>query len=107
MISDYLLNKTRHKAEKLNKSLTYRVIAIGFDKKMNFLGIKSNGFSENKISRYGNGKHAERELIKRFGKKIDKIVILRFGRSGSLLPIEPCEICQKVAQKYNIKIISF
>lgn len=55
----------------------------------------------------GKGIHAERELIKKYGKAIKKIVIIRSGRSQGILPIEPCPICQKVIDKLNIKIESY
>lgn len=42
----------------------------------------------------------------RFGKAIDKILILRVGRKGDLLPIEPCEQCCKLALRLGITIES-
>ena len=41
------------------------------------------------------------------GRKLKKIVIIRIGKSGKLLPIDPCKVCQKVANKLKIKIESF
>ena len=43
--------------------------------------------------------------IKQFGKKIDKIYILRVGNSLDPLPIHPCANCAKVAAKMGIRII--
>lgn len=102
---DDLKKRAINKGVKLNKNLSHRVVAIGFDSKNDLIGIKTNGF---KLSiRKGSGKHAERELISRYGKKISKIVIFRIGRAGAILPIDPCETCQKVADKLGIKIESF
>lgn len=100
-----LLIRSINKGRKLNKDLTHRVLAIGFNNKNDMIGIKTNSFGLSVAK--GSGKHAERELIKRYGKKISKIVILRVGRSGAILPIEPCKICTKVANKLGIKIETF
>jgi hypothetical protein len=94
----------KNKAVKLNRFLNYKIVAVGFNSKNEFLGIKTNGFGEYKYSRKGTGKHAERELIKKYGRRLSKIVILRIGKSGDVLPIEPCEVCKKVAQKNQIEI---
>lgn len=100
-----LINKAIHKGVKLDKDLSHRIIAIGFNHKNDLVGIKTNSFGLS--CRKGSGKHAERELIKRYGTRIKKIVIIRVGRSGRLLPIDPCEMCKKIANKYGIKIEQF
>lgn len=100
-----LVSRSINKGIKLNKDLSHRVLAIGFNNKGDMIGIKSNGFGFSNSK--GSGKHAERELIKRYGRKITKIVILRIGRGGAILPIDPCETCAKVANKLGIKIESF
>lgn len=100
-----LINKAIHKGTKLDKDLSHRIIAIGFNHKNDLVGIKTNSFGLS--CRKGSGKHAERELIKRYGNRIKKIIILRIGRSGKLFPIDPCDICKKVADKYGIKIESY
>lgn len=86
---------------------TYRICAIAFSKKNNLLGISMNGFNDRggQSARKGAGKHAEAELIKKFGRRIEKIYILRVGNSVDPLPIHPCENCAKLAIKYGIKII--
>jgi hypothetical protein len=87
---------------KANKSLcTFKVSAIGFSKKGNLLGISFNTF---RFSGKGGGAHAEAKLIRKFSGALGKIIIARVGRSGDLLPIHPCENCQKLARKYEIKI---
>ena len=100
-----LVERSINKGVKLNKDLSHRVLAIGFNDKNDMIGIKSNGFGLSNSK--GSGKHAERELIKRYGRKISKIVIIRIGRGGAILPIDPCETCLKVANKLGIKIESF
>lgn len=104
-LRDDLVVRSINKGKKLNKDLSHRVLAIGFNDKNDMIGIKTNGFGLSNSR--GSGKHAERELIKRYGKKISKIVILRIGRAGAILPIDPCETCSKVANKLGIKIESF
>jgi cytidine deaminase len=88
----------------------FKIAAVAFTKQGNLLGFESNGFRDditaNKVSRYGAGKHAERALMVKFGKKIDTIYLFRVGSSGNALPIEPCESCKKTADKLGIKIIS-
>lgn len=100
-----VIAKAKKKSQKLDRDLSFHVIAIGFNKKGEMLGIKSNGFGMS--SRRGSGKHAERELIKRYKENIAKIIICRFGRSGNLLPIDPCPTCQKVCDKLGIKIEAY
>lgn len=97
-------NRLRAKASKA--STTYRVTAVAYSSKGDVLGYASNNVRKNlKPVRRGAGVHAERELISRYGNKIKYIVIARFGGGGDLLPIDPCETCQKVADKLGIKII--
>lgn len=92
---------------KLDRGPTYRICAIAFSKKNNLLGISMNSFNDRggQSSRKGAGRHAEAELIKKFGLRIDKIYILRVGNSIDPLPIHPCANCAKLAKKYKIKII--
>ena len=77
------------------------VAAIAISKKGNVLGTSSNLPSNVPGIRY---KHAEGILIGRYGKSISKIFILRIGRGGNLLPIEPCEQCRKLALRMGIEI---
>jgi tRNA(Arg) A34 adenosine deaminase TadA len=97
-------NRLRAKASKA--STTYRVTAVAYSSKGDILGYASNNVRKNlKPLRRGAGVHAERELITRYGNKIKYIVIARFGGSGDLLPIDPCENCAKIADNLGIKII--
>lgn len=54
--------------------------------------------------RKGGGVHAEMALMRRYGKAISEILILRTNKSGHLLPIEPCEVCARKARELGIKI---
>lgn len=101
-MNDKILNYAIKKGISLNSDLSYRVIAIGFTEKGELLGAKTNSFGI--ATRHGAGRHAERELIKRYKENIAKIVLLRVGRTGNLLPIKPCETCQKVIDKLGIKV---
>jgi hypothetical protein len=88
-----------------DKSLTYKVCAIAFSKRNNLLGIEMNGHRPFVATRRGGGEHAEIKLLKKFGRQIDRIYIIRVGKTCDPLPIHPCENCAKVAAKYGIKII--
>jgi len=84
---------------------TYRIVAAGFSKKGNLLGIETNGWRELPTTRKGTGKHAEAALMKKYGKKLHTIYILRVGNALDILPIHPCEACKNMASKIGIKII--
>ena len=81
------------------------VAAAAFSKKGNLLGVRSNSHNNYMAIRRGMSKHAEASLISEFGRKIDTIYLVRIGRDFSRLPIHPCENCQKIADKFGIKII--
>ena len=78
---------------------------MAFNKKGEVLGVVSNGFrNENvKPGRYC-GNHVEKRLIARYGNLISKIILMRIGRAGAILPIEPCPKCRKLLDKYGIKV---
>ena len=83
----------------------YHVCALAISSKNELLGICVNNRRLPVIGRRGVGLHAEIKLIRRYGKNISKIYIIRMGGTGNALPIAPCENCSKVAAKYGIKII--
>jgi hypothetical protein len=64
-----------------------------------------NGHRPFVSTRRGGGEHAETKLFKKFGRQIDRIYIIRVGKTCDPLPIHPCENCAKVAAKFGIKII--
>lgn len=80
----------------------FKIAALGFNQNGDCVITRTNAPGFN---RKGGGKHAEARIMmyaKRRG--ITKILICRIGNSGNLLPINPCESCQKIADKLNIKI---
>lgn len=81
----------------------YKVSAIAFNIKGEILGVACNKHYLNKL---GGSRHAEQELINRYGTLITEIIICRSNKTGSLCKIEPCKNCQKRANKMNIKIKS-
>lgn len=98
---------TRLRNKSFEVVATYKVSAVAYSSKGDVLGFATNNIRNNIVPiRRGSGRHAERELIKKFGKKIKYIVISRFGNDGDLLPIKPCENCQKIADNLGIKIIN-
>lgn len=100
-INNFLVEMAVKKAN--NSNCRFKVSAIGISAKGNVLGSCINN---HRFDGKGRGLHAEINLIRRFGKKLSTIIICRVGRSGEMLPIDPCDNCQKVADKLGIKIIS-
>lgn len=86
----------------------YRISAIALDKKGDVLGSASNQYSKYGIEQSNKfmGVHAERALMERYGKNIKTIIIMRVGRAGAILPVDPCRMCASIANKMGIKIIS-
>ena len=82
-----------------------RMAGVAFNKKGEVLGVVSNGFRQDNVrpARYS-GEHVEKRLIARYGSLISKIVLMRIGRAGAILPIEPCPKCRKLLDKYGIKV---
>ncbi len=89
---------------KASKSIChFKVAALGIDHKNQFLGCT---FNVPRFSRRGGGIHAEMQLMKKFNKRLKKILILRLGQSGDILPINPCNVCSTKAKELGIKIQS-
>ena len=89
----------------------YRIGAVAFDKKGDVLGSASNSFRCGEAfygeqHRRGTGLHAEARLIRRYGRGIRTILIMRVGHSGNVLPIDPCPACSKMAEKLGIDIVT-
>ena len=82
----------------------FRVSAICLDKRGRVLGIASN---LPRLSKKGGGIHAEMAALQKWGVSIDKIMLLRFGGGGDLLPIDPCENCKRILAKLKISVIKF
>ncbi len=87
------------------RGLVYRIAAVAFTKKGNFIDIRYNNHRNFMSHRKGAGLHAEQDLIHLYGNRIDTIYILRVGGQGNYLPIHPCKTCASIAKKRGIKII--
>lgn len=95
-----ILSRMRKVAlSRVPKHLRYRVVAIGLDHRNSIISIKSN------LPRLINrGWHAEELLLHSTPRCLSRIIIARFGRTGDLLPIDPCEQCQRLAVKFGVRI---
>lgn len=100
-----IVPRMKRKLKPNKENLKYRIAAIAFTKKGNFIDIRYNNFRSGLSNRKGAGLHAEQDLIHRYGNQIDTIYILRVGKTGDYLPIHPCEVCKSIAEKRGIKII--
>lgn len=104
-ISPSLIGFLKKQAEKSPSS--YRIGGLAFSKKGNVLGFSFNSYRrDSMVSGRGSGKHCETDLIKRYGRRIATIVIIRIGNGGDILKIDPCDNCKKIAEKFGIKIVS-
>lgn len=85
----------------------YRVAAAGVDYRGRIISIVSNKHRSTPFSdSLTRGWHAEERLLHSSPKSLRKIIILRIGHSGNLLPIDPCKHCLKLAKKYGVAIES-
>lgn len=100
LIIDTMINKSKQ-----NNYSKFFITAAAYNKKNEFLGIVNNKRNNNKVSKFNCGLHAERELIKRYKGNIKYIVLYRRGNSFNTLPIHPCNTCNKIINKLNIKVI--
>lgn len=96
---DHLIDRARRKV--LNKKGKFRVCAICFGRGK-FLGI---AYNYPRFFRKGGGVHAEMMALHRWGEQIDVILLVRFGRGGNLLPINPCPSCEKILNKLKINVV--
>lgn len=105
-IDDSYIGLLKQKAEQSPSK--YRISAIALDKKGDVLGTASNTYSKYGIDMSNKfmGVHAERKLMERYKTNIKTIIIMRIGKSGSILPVDPCRVCSSIAKKMGIKIIS-
>jgi len=86
----------------------YHISCVALNKKGEVLGYTTNAFRKDRINPiFGSGLHAESiACAKYFGAGAKTLIIMRVGNNGDMLPIDPCEDCQKMANKLGIKIIS-
>ena len=101
-----LLNLVPKMIQKLGNEFgpTYRIAAAAFSKRGNLLGIEMNGWRGMPTTRRGTGKHAEAAVLRKYGRKVDSIYILRVGNALDILPVHPCEACLNMAAKMGVKI---
>lgn len=94
--------------KKASQSLSkFRVAAIAFDSKGEFLGQAFNSVPFGGIeAKPGAGVHAEAKLMRKYGTLVKTIVISRVGNAGDWRPIKPCHNCQSLADKMGVKIIT-
>lgn len=96
------MEELRRAIKKARKSsCTYRVVAMGFNRKGDLITIKTN---RHNLDRPNGSFHAEEHIMK-FHKNVRLIAIARVGRRQNLLPIDPCEKCLSLANKRQIKIV--
>ena len=100
-MSKQLLDRLRKKAR--SSVCRTKIAAVAFTSKGEVLGTSRN---DPRFMREQGGIHAEMALMAQYGKNIHHILILRVGRGGNLLPIEPCSMCSAKADELGIKITS-
>ena len=84
-----------------NDSCVYRVCAAGIDNHNRIISIATNR------PRYANrGLHAEERVMYSSPRSLHRILILRVGARGDLLPISACRLCARQAAKRGIVIES-
>ena len=98
-MDDRTLNRAIRKAQKT--TCRHKIAAIAYDRKGRVLGISKNS---GRFTRKGGGFHAEMVIMRKWGRKIKKIIIIRVNVTGSLLPIHPCDVCASKAKDLGIKI---
>jgi len=96
----------RIQSKSLDSRAHYKITAVAFSRKGDVIGFASNNIrSDFPPKRRGAGRHAEMQLIRKYGRRVAYIVIARFGQSGEMLPIDPCPNCSKVAEQLGIRIL--
>jgi cytidine deaminase len=78
-----------------------KISALALNKKGE---VMATAFNSPRFDWYGGGNHAEMMVLKKCKSIPHTIILCRVGNSGDILPIEPCERCQKVLDKYDIKV---
>lgn len=86
-------------------SSKYRISAMAFDSRGEFLGQAFNGLPMDEMDvKEGSGVHAEARLMRKYGQVAKTIVISRIGHNGDWRPIQPCPKCQELARKLGIRL---
>lgn len=77
----------------------YRVIAAGLDSRGRVISIATN------TPRLPNrGMHAEERIMHSTPKLLNRILLLRVGAKGQILPTDPYLHCQKLSDKRGVSI---
>jgi len=88
-----------------NKRSTYRVVCAAFNHHNELLGITVNGYRrENLTPGKYTGYHCEMKALHRWGNSVAKIVLMRLGNTGDVLPIDCCPKCEAVLRKCGIRV---
>lgn len=78
----------------------YKVAAIGFDARGNFLAVTTN---RPRFSRVGGSVHAEMRLMHKYANRLKTIFIFRLCRND-IKRMDPCDACTSKADELNINI---
>ena len=79
----------------------YKISAIAISKNGNVL---ATGINRPRLGCI-RGVHAEEEVLRKAGaNNVSIIIICRLNNNGKILPINPCEKCQKILNKYKIEV---
>lgn len=82
----------------------FSVAAIGLNKSGIPVMSRTN---RPRFNQLGGGWHAERLVMEQAKiRGIVRIIVCRVGKAGNLLPIEPCNVCQKIADKLGIELVT-
>ena len=78
----------------------YKICAIGFNRRGEYLGMVTN---RPRFHTKGGGVHAEIQLLRKFGKRVRSILLLRVTKGGKLIRIDPCLTCAKILKDLEIE----
>ena len=95
------INRAVRKAS--HSPLRYKVGCIGLNRQGQPIVYTSNS---PRFKRRGGSVHAEMAMMRLYPKVVRTILLLRVGRSGNLLPIDPCPACARKAVELGIKIVT-
>jgi hypothetical protein len=100
-LNSHIIEKLRAKA--LKSPCRYKVAALLFNYEGNLIDSTSN---KQRYFYNGGGLHAEALILRRNSKAAKTILIGRVNKKGKFLKIDPCPVCQKIANKLGVDIIS-
>lgn len=77
----------------------YRIAAAGIDNRNRIIGIATN-----RPRLQSRSYHAEEVLLSRSPRSLVRILLARVNNRGELMPIDPCEVCSRLAKKRGVRI---